>query len=367
MAMIAQSVTMLPLFGLEVALVAMLAGVLMMPAKRKLSDQLVELQKVYTDLQAQLTAIERSDDYQKAASLLAADPGARANKKKFTAAVSSAFDTCVALKNQMASVSANIAQLEMAMEQPALKVLVSDKSGRVMERPFKDLDYVNDSWVNKAGKEHKALKRENRELNQIYHAFQKVNRSLEDEREARRDDAPPEQMEELEKATNDAITDGENLLTDLYMRLRKATLVGWEAVESLDLPDCCKSEEERSKLFSAHKRVAAERECELGVPSPGCRSRGARVSVSGSSWRLVPALARPRSGSAPGRVVCYRTRRSPSCRGCSLVAWSRVPVKAAASPRVSLSRRISVISASCSGTSRTCARIRPQRGESDGP
>ncbi|GLC39197.1 hypothetical protein PLESTM_000862900 [Pleodorina starrii] len=198
---------MLPLFGLEVALVAMLAGVLMMPAKRKLSDQLVELQKVYTDLQAQLTAIERSDDYQKAASLLAADPGARANKKKFTAAVSSAYDTCVALKNQMASVSANIAQLEMAMEQPALKVLVSDKSGRVMERPFKDLDYVNDSWVNKAGKEHKALKRENRELNQIYHAFQKVNRSLEDEREARRDDAPPEQMEELEKATNDAITD----------------------------------------------------------------------------------------------------------------------------------------------------------------
>ncbi|GLC39011.1 hypothetical protein PLESTB_001075800 [Pleodorina starrii] len=265
---------MLPLFGLEVALVAMLAGVLMMPAKRKLSDQLVELQKVYTDLQAQLTAIERSDDYQKAASLLAADPGARANKKKFTAAVSSAYDTCVALKNQMASVSANIAQLEMAMEQPALKVLVSDKSGRVMERPFKDLDYVNDSWVNKAGKEHKALKRENRELNQIYHAFQKVNRSLEDEREARRDDAPPEQMEELEKATNDAITDGENLLTDLNMRLRKAMLVGWEAVESLDLPDCCKSEEERSKLFSAHKRVAAERECERRGAKPGVQKQG---------------------------------------------------------------------------------------------
>ncbi|GLC56206.1 hypothetical protein PLESTB_001079700 [Pleodorina starrii] len=219
-----------------------------MPAKRKLSDQLVDLQKVYTDLQAQLTTIERSDDYQKAASLLAADPGARANKKKFTAAVSSAYDTCVALKNQMASVSANIAQLEMAMEQPALKVLVSDTSGRVMERPFKDLDYVNDSW--------------------------KVNRSLEDERETRRDDAPPEQMEELEKATNDAITDGENLLTDLNTRLRKAMLVGWEAVESLDLADCCKSEEERSKLFSAHKRVAAERECERRGAKPVVQKQG---------------------------------------------------------------------------------------------
>ncbi|EFJ39635.1 hypothetical protein VOLCADRAFT_108551 [Volvox carteri f. nagariensis] len=84
-----------------------------------------------------------------------------------------AWDTYVALKSQMASVSAHIAQLEMTMEQPAMKVLVSDKSGRVMERPLKDLDYVNDGWVNKSGKEHKALKRENRELNQIYHALQK--------------------------------------------------------------------------------------------------------------------------------------------------------------------------------------------------
>ncbi|EFJ46396.1 hypothetical protein VOLCADRAFT_105527 [Volvox carteri f. nagariensis] len=253
---------MFPFLGLEVALVAMFAGIVMMPAKRRVGDQVVELQKVLADLHAQLTAIEQADDYQKAASMLASDPLARLNKKKFSTAMGHAWDTYVALKSQMASVSAHIAQLEMTMEQPAMKVLVSDKSGRVMERPLKDLDYVNDGWVNKSGKEHKALKRENRELNQIYHALQKVNRNLEDEREARRDEAPPEQIEELEKATNDAITEGENLLTDLNTRLRKAMLVGWETVESLDLPDCCKSEEERSKLLSAHKRVVAEKECE---------------------------------------------------------------------------------------------------------
>ncbi|EFJ39815.1 hypothetical protein VOLCADRAFT_108479 [Volvox carteri f. nagariensis] len=204
---ITQSVTMFPFLGLEVALVAMFAGIVMMPAKRRVGDQVVELQKVLADLHAQLTAIEQADDYQKAASMLASDPLARLNKKKFSTAMGHAWDTYVALKSQMASVSAHIAQLEMTMEQPAMKVLVSDKSGRVMERPLKDLDYVNDGWVNKSGKEHKALKRENRELNQIYHALQKVNRNLEDEREARRDEAPPEQIEELEKATNDAITE----------------------------------------------------------------------------------------------------------------------------------------------------------------
>ncbi|EFJ39038.1 hypothetical protein VOLCADRAFT_108790, partial [Volvox carteri f. nagariensis] len=268
---VAQSVTMFPFLGLEVALVAMFAGIVMMPAKRRVGDQVVELQKVHADLHAQLTAIEQADDYQKAASLLASDPLARLNKKKFSTAMGHAWDTCVSLKSQMASVSAHIAQLEMTMEQPAMKVLVSDKSGRVMERPFKDLDYVNDGWVNKSGKEHKALKRENRELNQIYHALQKVNRNLEDEREARRDEAPPEQIEELEKATNDAITEGENLLTDLNTRLRKAMLVGWETVESLDLPDCCKSEEERSKLLSAHKRVVAEKECERRGNKPSAQ------------------------------------------------------------------------------------------------
>ncbi|EFJ40579.1 hypothetical protein VOLCADRAFT_108095 [Volvox carteri f. nagariensis] len=184
-----------------------------------------------------------------------------------------AWDTYVSLKNQMASVSVNIAQLEMTMEQPAMKVLVSDKSGRVMERPFKDLDYVNDSWVNKSDKEHKALKCENRELNQIYHAFQKVNRNLEDEREARRDEAPPEQIEELEKATNDTITEGESLLTDLNTRLCKAMLVGWETVELLDLPDCCKSEEERSKLLSVDKCVAAEKECECRGNKPSAQKQ----------------------------------------------------------------------------------------------
>ncbi|EFJ50957.1 hypothetical protein VOLCADRAFT_103752 [Volvox carteri f. nagariensis] len=227
---------MFPFLGLEVALVAMFAGFVMMPAKRRVGDQVVELQKVHADLHAQLTAIEQADNYQKAASLLASDPLARLNKKLFSTAMGHAWDTYVSLKNQMASVSMHIAQLEMTMEQPAMKVLVSDKSGRVMEHPFKDLDYVNNGWVNKSGKEHKALKRENRELNQVYHAFQKVNRNLEDEREACRDEAPPEQIEELEKATNDTITEGENLLTDLNTRLRKAMLVGFGSVQGAMLP-----------------------------------------------------------------------------------------------------------------------------------
>jgi hypothetical protein len=137
----------------------------------------------------------------------------------------------------------------------------------VVERPLKDLDYVGDAW-NKACKEHKALKRENPELNQVYHALQKVNRNLDDEREARRDDAPPERVEELEKATNDAITEGEKLIESLNTRLRQAMLVGWDAVESLELPDCCKSEEERTKLLNARKRVEAERDMERRAVKP---------------------------------------------------------------------------------------------------
>ncbi|EFJ50302.1 hypothetical protein VOLCADRAFT_103892 [Volvox carteri f. nagariensis] len=76
---------------------------------------------------------------------------------------------------------------------------------RIIERPFKDLDFVCDGWSKRAGKEQKILKRENRELNRVYHAFQKVNRELVEEQGARRGGAPPDQ---LGKTTNDAIAEG---------------------------------------------------------------------------------------------------------------------------------------------------------------
>ncbi|EFJ46174.1 hypothetical protein VOLCADRAFT_93324 [Volvox carteri f. nagariensis] len=78
-------------------------------------------------LTAQLSALEESETVKQALTMVAYNPLARKDKKKLTGAI-----------------------------------LATDKAGRINERPFKDLDFVGHGWI---GKEQKALRRENQELN----------------------------------------------------------------------------------------------------------------------------------------------------------------------------------------------------------